>query len=78
MELLAYYFNIKPSEFWNSRYREMQLYCEMQSIKIIEDFKQQITLQEAVTDKMIQADSMSKKPKIVPLRKMFEELFKKK
>lgn len=50
----------------------------MQSIKTIEDFKQQITLQEAVTDKMIQADSMSKKPKIVPLRKKFEELFKKK
>jgi hypothetical protein len=40
-----------------------------------DDFKRNIVLQEAVTDKMIQADSMSRRPKIVPLRKMFKELF---
>lgn len=78
LEPLAYYFNIKPQDFWNSRYKEIYLYCEIQFIRTIEDFKQEITLQEAVTDKLIQADSMSKKPKIVPLKKMFKEIFKSK
>ena len=49
----------------------------MQFVRNIEDYKQNIVLQEAVTDKIIQADSMSKKPKIVPLRNMFKGLFKK-
>ena len=77
LEPLAYYFNIKPQEFWKSRYKEIYLYCEMQFIRIIEDFKQEITLQEAVTDKLLQGDSMRKKPKIVPLKKMFKDIFKK-
>ena len=50
----------------------------MQFLRNIEDYKQNIILQEAVTDKMFQADSMGEKPKIVPLRNMFKELFKKK
>ena len=45
--------------------------------KILDDFKMQIVLQEAVTDKLIKADSMSKKPKVIPLRKMFNKLFEK-
>ena len=77
LETLAYYFGISPKEFWNSRYREIYLYCEIQFIKTIEDFKQEITLQEAVTDKLLQGDSMRKKPKIIPLRKTFKDLFKK-
>lgn len=78
LEPLAYYFNIKPSEFWSSTYREINLYCEMQFVRVVEEFKQDIILQDATTDKLIQADSMSKRPKIVSLRKTFEELFKKK
>ena len=35
----------------------------------------QIILQEAMTDKMIKADSMSKRPKVIPLKKMFSKLF---
>lgn len=77
LEALAYYLDIKPKEFWNSRYKEMYLYCEIQFIKITESFKQDIILQEAVTDKLLQGDSMRKKPKIVPLRKTFKHLFKK-
>lgn len=43
-----------------------------------DEFKQQIILQEAVTNKVIQADSLSNRnPKIVPLQKMFPNLFKK-
>ncbi len=78
IEPLAYYFGVLPKEFWSSRYREIYLYCEIQFVKIIEDFKQEITLQEAVTDKLIRADSMRKKPKIVPLKQIFKDLFKKK
>ena len=46
-------------------------------MKILDEFRIQIVLQEAVTDKLIKADSMSKKPKVIPLRKMFDKLFKK-
>lgn len=35
----------------------------------------QIVLQEAVTDKLIKADSMRKRPKVVPLKKTFNKLF---
>ena len=44
-------------------------------IRILDDFKLQIMLQEATTDKLIKADSMSKRPKIIPLKKMFKKLF---
>ena len=43
-----------------------------------EDFKQKIILNDATTDKLIQADSLNKNAKIVPLRKMFEKIFSKK
>lgn len=49
----------------------------MQTIRKTEDFKESIILQETVTNKMIQADSMNKKPKVISLRSMFKELFKK-
>lgn len=58
-------------------YKEINKFCQANLIRLQDDFKRNIILQEAVTDKMIQADSMSKKPKVVPLRKMFKELFKK-
>lgn len=76
LEPLCYYFNMKPSEFWNSTYREVNTYSQANLIRNMDDFKQEIRLQEAVTNKMILADSMSnKKPKIIPLQKTFEKLF---
>lgn len=78
LEPLAYYFGMKPNEFWNERYKNISLYCEANLIKLQDDFKQQIILQEAVTNKLIQADSMLyKNPKIIPIQKMFSNLFKK-
>lgn len=45
----------------------------------MDNFRQEIRLQEAATDKLIQADAMSnRRPKIVPLQKTFEKLFPKK
>lgn len=75
LEPLAYYLGLKPTEFWNCRYKEIYMYCEMNMIRIKDDFKQQIVIQEATTDKLIKADSMSKNPKILPLRTMFKKLF---
>ena len=50
----------------------------MQFIKIMEDFKQEITLQEAVTDKMIRADALgNKRPKVISLKKIFANLYPK-
>ena len=62
---MAYYFDMKPHEFWNSRYSE-----------IIDNLKSEINLQESVTNKLIRADSMSKDPKIILIRDDYKELFK--
>ena len=67
---------MKPEEFWNSEYKQINSYLQINMIKLLDDFKMQITLQEAVTDKLIKADSMSKRPKVIPLRKIFNKLFK--
>lgn len=75
-EPLCYYFDMKPKEFWNSTYREVNSYIQSHLIKIMDNLKREINLQEAVTNKLIQADSMSKKPKIVPIRDNYKELFK--
>jgi len=76
MEMLYYYFGLMPSEFWNMSYKEVTKFCEANLVRMQDNFKRNIILQEAVTDKMIQADSMNKKPKIIPLRKIFKDLFK--
>lgn len=76
LEPLAYYFNIKPNEFWNATYREISLYCQSNLIKLTDDFKINISLFEAVTDKMIIADPMNKKSKITRLKDVFKKLFK--
>ena len=75
IEPLTYYFGVQPKDFWSMTYKEINLFCQANLLKMQDDFKKNIILQEAVTDKIIQADSMGKKPKIVPLRKMFKELF---
>ena len=75
IESLAYYFDIKPHEFWNSRYSEINTYCQIHLVKIIDELKSEINLQEAVTNKLIRADSMSKNPKIILIRDNYKELF---
>lgn len=67
---------MKPEEFWNSTYREINTFTQSNFYRTIDNFKQEIQLQEAVTDKLILADAMSnKKPKIQSLFKVFEKLF---
>ena len=75
LEPLAYYFSMKPEEFWNCEYRYINTFLQINMIRILDDFKIQIMLQEAVTDKLIKADSMSKRPKVIPIKKMFAKLF---
>lgn len=67
---------MKPNEFWNSTYREINIYTQANLCHVVDNFKQEINLQEAVTDKLIMADAMSnKRPKIIPLQKTFQKLF---
>ena len=66
---------MKPDEFWECEYRYINTFLQINMIRILDDLKMQIMLQEAVTDKLIKADSMSKRPKIIPLKKMFSKLF---
>lgn len=70
---------MKPKEFWDCTYREINLFTQANLCHIVDDFRQEIKLQEAVTDKLIMADAMSnKRPKIIPLQKTFEKIFPKK
>lgn len=55
---------------------EINTYCQAHLIKSVDDLKREINLQEAVTNKLIRADSMSKNPKIVPIRDNYKDLFK--
>lgn len=67
---------MKPYEFWNSTYREINIYTQSNICHIIDDLRQEIKLQEAVTDKLIMADTMSnKKPKIISIQEKFKNLF---
>lgn len=75
METLSYYFGMKPSEFWNSTYREISVYCQVNLSKVIDDFKRQIQLYEASTDKIIAINPMRKKPKLIKLKEVFRDLF---
>ena len=67
---------MKPREFWNSTYREVNIYIQTHLVKIIDDLKREINLQESVTHKLIMADSMNKRPKIILIRDNYKELFK--
>lgn len=79
MEPLSYYFGMKPEEFWNARYKEVALYCNVNLFKITDELKRNIELYEAITDKLIMANAMCvKKPKILKLKDIFSKLFKKK
>lgn len=56
-------------------FREISLYCEIQSIKVLEELKQEIQVQEAVTDKLIGASMVNERPKVISLKSMFTKLF---
>lgn len=67
-----------PQEFWNSTYRQINLFTQAQLTKVMDDFRREINLQEAVTDKLIMADAMStSRPKIKPIKDAFPDIFPK-
>lgn len=74
---MAYYFGMKPNEFWNATFREVSKFCEVNIVRVHDEFRNEIIVQEASTDKLLMGDAMREKPKIMPLKKMFKNLFKK-
>lgn len=58
-------------------FKEIYLFCEMQSVRVLEDLKKEIQVQEAVTDKLIGASMVQKNPRVISLKSMFEKLFPK-
>lgn len=58
-------------------FKEIYMYCEMQSIRELEDLKKEIHIQEAVTDKLIGASMVQKNPRVISLKSMFDKLFPK-
>jgi hypothetical protein len=70
---------MKPQEFWDAKYRELIIYIKMRLIRINEDQKNEISIQEAATNKIIEANPlMFKSPKIKMIKDMFKDLFKQK
>lgn len=70
---------MKPFEFWNSTYREVNLFSKMNLIKMTDDFKLEVTLQDETTNKIIKANPfLYDKPKIKSLKEIFINLFKQK
>lgn len=68
---------MNPQQFWKNSFKEVNLYCQITLIRLEDEFKQQVNLQEAVTDKMINSNPMLfKEPEIPRLINMFKELFK--
>ncbi len=58
-------------------FKEIYMYCEVQSIRALEDLKKEIQVQEAVSDKLIGASIVQKNPRVISLRSMFDKLFPK-
>lgn len=75
---LAYYCGLKPNDFWNMTYKEATIYCQCVLANTNDRFKEQIILQDAQTDKMIQADPLlNKRPEVKSLKNIFYKIFKK-
>lgn len=52
------------------------MYCQSQISRRTDDFKREIDLQEAVTNKLIAGDCMNQNAKIITIREQYKELFK--
>lgn len=70
---------MKPKEFWDCTYKEVTVYCQANVCKITDDFRRQIQIQEAVSNKMIKSNPMMyKNPEVISLFSMFKEIFNQK
>ena len=78
MEKISYYFGLTPHEFWDLTYKEAELFCNCRVAYNNDRLKEEIIVQDAVSDKMIKANPiMNKRPKCESLTKIFKDLFKK-
>lgn len=77
LESGCYYFDMKPSEFWNSTAREVYAYFNSRAIRKLDDFRNEINLAEALTNKLLAGDCMNKNSKILMIKDSFPELFEK-
>lgn len=68
---------MKPHEFWNSSCKEIIMFCKAQLAKQTDKLKQEIDLQEAVTNKLIAGNCMNTDTKILLIRDSYPELYKK-
>lgn len=75
---LAFYFELKPNEFWSMTYKEVTTYCNCRLAYNSDRLREQIVLQDAVSNKIIQSNPLLyKRPKAESLLKVFKNLFKK-
>ncbi len=59
-------------------YKEVTVYCQTRLAYINDRFKEQIVLEDASTNKLLNADPLlNKRPKINSLTKIFDKLFSK-
>ena len=69
---------MKPNEFWECTFKEVNTYIKANTTRYFDDVRMQITIQEAVTSKMIKSNPIcNKRPKVINLRDTFKGLFEK-
>lgn len=68
---------MKPSEFWNSTARDVYTYFNSRAIRKLDDFRNEINLAEALTNKLLAGDCMNQNSKILMIKDSFPELFEK-
>lgn len=73
--MFAYYWGMKPHEFWNCRYSEIKKYCQANLARKNDDLIDAINLQEATTNKLLAGDCMNQKAKIMLIRDCYKSLF---
>lgn len=67
---------MNPNEFWNADFKQIIIYCQANLARINDEFRKDINLQEAVSNKSIEANPlMFKNPKIKSLIEVFSNLF---
>ena len=66
---------MKPNEFWDCKYSEIVLFCQIRLVRLYDDLRSEINLQEAVTNKLIAGDCMNQNAKILLIKDNYKKLF---
>lgn len=73
---MCYRYGLKPSEFWNSTYRELHVFVNANVKRREDEYKQEIVLFDALGDKIIDVIGRQKAKYTSLVKHRFKDLFK--